>query len=392
MKEAYDCLVIGCGFAGAVAARELAERAGRKVLVIEKRGHIGGNAYDFKNDVGILVHKYGPHIFHTNSSRVFEYLSRFTGWRDYSHEVLADVHGKLMPVPFNLNSLYIAFDKDKAHRLEEKLISTYGMEQRVTISELRRQTDEELLELANYIYSNIFLYYTQKQWGLAPENIDPSVTARVPILISRDNRYFQDKYQGIPSAGFTLLFERLLDHPNIKLQLDTDSNELLSITSNAILFKDKHFNGTIIYTGALDELFGCCFGRLPYRTLDFVFEDHFSTWYQLRGTVNYTVDQPFTRITEFKHLTGQDITGRTTIMKEYPLAYTGNTNEIPYYAILSPENNELYDKYRQLAGAFENFHLLGRLAEYKYYNMDAIVERALHLADSIICSKKGNSI
>lgn len=389
MNETYDCLVIGCGFAGSVIARELAERAGKKVLIIERRSHIGGNAYDFLNDDGIFVHKYGPHIFHTYSSRVFDYLSRFTEWRDYSHEVLANVHGKLMPVPFNLNSLYRAFDLDKARRLEEKLISTYGIEQRVTISALREQTDDELLELANFIYNNIFLHYTQKQWGLAPEDIDPSVTARVPVLISYDNRYFQDVYQGIPAKGFTPLFERMLEHPNIHLQLDTDSDTLFRMSANEILFRDKPFHGTVIYTGAVDELFDCRFGRLPYRTLDFLFETHDVTWYQPKGTVNYTVDQPFTRITEFKHLTGQDISGKTTVMKEYPRAYTGSKSETPYYAILNPENMALYKKYEQLTEAFADFYLLGRLAEYKYYNMDTIIERALHLADSIICCEKG---
>ena len=220
MKNEFDCLVIGCGFAGAVIAREHAERGGKKVLIIDKRSHIGGNAYDSYNDDGILIHNYGPHIFHTQSSRVFEYLSRFTEWRDYSHEVLADIHGKLVPVPFNLNSLYLVFEQSKAERLEQKLISVYGTEKRVTISELRGQTDSELLELADFIYKNVFMYYTQKQWGIAPENIDPSVTARVPILISYDNRYFQDEYQGIPLNGYTSLFERLIDHPNISLQLN----------------------------------------------------------------------------------------------------------------------------------------------------------------------------
>lgn len=384
MNETYDCLVIGCGFAGTVIARELAEKAGKQVLIIERRSHIGGNAYDFLNSDNILVHKYGPHIFHTNSSRVFDYLSRFTEWRNYSHEVLADIHGKLMPVPFNLNSLYMAFDKDKARRLEQKLIFNYGMEKRVTISELREQTDDELLELANFIFNNIFLYYTHKQWGVAPDDIDPSVIARVPVLISYDNRYFQDKYQGIPKNGFTPLFENMLNHPNIHLQLDTDSGNLFKMTANEMLFRNIPFHGTVIYTGALDELFKCSFGRLPYRTLDFLFETHDKTWYQPRGTVNYTVDQLFTRITEFKHFTGQDIFGKTTIIKEYPRAYTGDNSEIPYYAILNPENIALYEKYKQLTEVFADFHLLGRLAEYKYYNMDAIIERALQLADSII--------
>lgn len=384
MENEFDCLVIGCGFAGAVIAREHAERGDKKVLIIDKRSHIGGNAYDSYNDDGILIHNYGPHIFHTQSSRVFEYLSRFTEWRDYSHEVLADIHGKLIPVPFNLNSLYLVFEQSKAERLEQKLISVYGTEKRVTISELRGQTDSELLELADFIYKNVFMYYTQKQWGIAPENIDPSVTARVPILISYDNRYFQDKYQGIPSDGYTSLFEKLIDHPNISLQLDTDSASVLKLDGNRIHFCGRPFYGRVIYTGAIDELFDCRFGRLPYRTLDFLFETHEKTWYQSKGTVNYTVDQPYTRITEFKHLTGQIIPDKTTIMKEYPREYTGAGKEIPYYAIINPKNEALYEKYKQIAEAIDDFYLLGRLAEYKYYNMDVIVERALLLADSII--------
>ena len=384
MKNEFDCLVIGCGFAGAVIAREHAERGDKKVLIIDKRSHIGGNAYDSFNDDGILIHNYGPHIFHTQSSRVFDYISRFTKWRDYSHEVLADIHGKLIPVPFNLNSLYLVFEHSKAKRLEEKLISVYGMEKRVTISELRGQTDNELLELADFIYRNIFLYYTQKQWGIAPEKIDPSVTARVPILISYDNRYFQDKYQGIPLDGYTCLFKNLVDHPNISVQLNTDSASVLKLTGNGILFNGSPFSGRVIYTGALDELFDCRFGRLPYRTLDFLFETYEKTRYQSKGTVNYTVDRPYTRITEFKHLTGQNIPEKTTIMKEYSREYTGDGKEIPYYAIMNSENSVLYEKYKQLTEVFNDFYLLGRLAEYKYYNMDIIVEKALQLADSVI--------
>jgi len=390
MNSTYNCLIIGCGFAGAVTARELAERADKKVLIIDKRSHIGGNAYDFLNNDGVIVHKYGPHIFHTQSGRVFDYLSRFTVWRDYSHEVLADIHGKLMPVPFNLNSLYMAFEQSKAKRLEQKLLSVYGMGKRVTISELRAHTDSEIFEIADFVYKNIFLHYTQKQWGIAAEDIDPSVTARVPILISYDNRYFQDEYQGMPANGYTQLFEKMLDHPNISLQLNTDSTDIFKLMENKIFFNGRPFSGTVIYTGAVDELFNCCFGRLPYRTLDFVFETHEKTWYQKKGTINFTVDQLFTRITEFKHLTGQDIPGKTTIMKEYPGTYTGSLNEIPYYAVINPENIALYEKYKQLTKAFAEFHLLGRLAEYKYYNMDVIIERALLLADSIIMSEKGN--
>lgn len=391
MDNTYDCLVIGSGFAGAVISRELAEKAGKNVLVIEKRSHIGGNMYDFLNDEGILVHKYGPHIFHTYNKSVFDYISRFTKWRGYSHEVLANVHGKLMPVPFNLNSLYIAFDSEKADRLKEKLVSTYGIGKRLTIAQLRSETDSELLEIADFVYKNVFLYYTQKQWGLNPDEIDPSVTARVPILISDDNRYFQDTYQGMPADGYTPIFKNLLDHPNINVELNTDANTVLKIEGNEMFFKGKLFKGTVIYTGALDELFNCRFGRLPYRTLDFVFETHNVTWYQSRGTINYTVDEPFTRITEFKYLTGQNIEGKTTIMKEYPRQYTGDESEIPYYAILNEKNLELYSKYKKLTEGFPDFYLLGRLAEYKYYNMDAIIERALDLSSSIISSKEGKN-
>lgn len=392
MKGTYDCLVVGCGFAGAVAARELAERAGMKVLVIDKRSHVGGNAYDFSNNDGILVHKYGPHIFHTNSGRVFDYISRFTTWRAYSHEVLADIHGKLIPVPFNLNSLYLAYDNDKAARLEKKLVSVYGAERRVTISELLGSLDEEIHELAEFVYKSIFSYYTQKQWGISPEEIDPSVTARVPVMVSYDNRYFQDKHQGIPSKGYTPLFEKLLDHPGITLRLNVNSADVLKLVGDEVFFENKPFSGEVIYTGAVDELFDCCYGRLPYRTLDFEFETHDKTFYQPKGTVNYTVDQLFTRITEFKHLTGQDIPGRTTVMKEYPRAYTGSEEEIPYYAILNSENITLYKKYKQLTGSFSKLYLLGRLAEYKYYNMDAIIEGALDLYDNLIKIKKENCL
>jgi len=388
MNGTYDCLVVGCGFAGAVAARELAERAGRKVLVIDKRSHVGGNAYDFINNDGILVHQYGPHIFHTNSSRVYEFLSRFTKWRDYSHEVLADVYGTLMPVPFNLNSLHVVFDENRAADLKEKLLSVYGNGRRVTISELLASNDREIHELAEYVHRNIFLYYTQKQWGITPEEIDPSVTARVPVLISYDNRYFQDRYQGMPADGYTPLFEKMLEHPGIDLRLGVDSSAVLRLEADKLLFENEPFQGEVIYTGAVDELFDCCYGRLPYRTLDFLFETHYVELYQPKGTINYTVDRPYTRITEFKHLTGQKVPDRTTIMKEYSRAYTGTKEEIPYYAILNPENLAIYKKYKHLAESYKNLHLLGRLAEYKYYNMDAIVESALALADDITKNKK----
>lgn len=378
----YDALVIGAGFAGAVTARKLAEEGNRRVLVLERRDHIGGNAYDCKDDAGILIHRYGPHIFHTNDKAVYDYLSRFTPWLDYQHRVVANVHGCLMPVPFNLDSLEIAFG-ERAPALAEKLIAAYGAESKVTILDLRQNTDPELKEIADYVYENVFVNYTMKQWGTTPEQIDPNTTARVPVFLSRDDRYFQDTYQGMPANGYTSLFTRLLDHPNITVELNCDAISRLSFSEEGVKLDGELVPGPVVYTGAVDELFGGRFGALPYRTLEFQFETHAVEWYQTRGTVNYTVDQPYTRITEFKHMTGQT-DKQTTIVKEFSKAYTGAPGEIPYYAIINPENTALYEKYKALADAVPGLHLLGRLAEYKYYNMDAIVARALALADALL--------
>ena len=383
MKHNYDALIIGAGFAGAVCARELAERGGKQVLVLERRDHIGGNAYDCLDKAGILIHQYGPHIFHTNDQRVYEYLSRFTEWLDYQHRVVANVYGQLMPVPFNLRSLEVAFG-DRAPALEQKLLAAYGPERKVTILELRENTDPELREVADYVYEHVFVHYTVKQWGRKPEEIDPNTTARVPIFLSRDDRYFQDTYQGMPAESYTDMFFNMLTHPNITVELGVNALNFLDLSGDRILLGGEEFNGQIIYTGQADELFDFKFGPLPYRTLKFEFEtlkqDDFQNGY---GTVNYTVDQPYTRITEFKHLTGQNIPGVTTIVKEHSLPYGNLPNQTPYYAIINPENNALYAKYKEQAEKFENLHLLGRLAEYQYYNMDAIAAKALELAEQM---------
>ena len=384
MRQEYDCLVIGAGFAGAITARELAERGGKRVLLLERREHVGGNAYDCLDGAGVLIHRYGPHIFHTNNRRVYDYLSRFTPWRDYQHRVVAAVHGALMPVPFNLTSLEQAYGPEKAQRLEEKLLAEYGAERKVTILELRQSEDSEIKALADYVYENVFVHYTVKQWGQTPEEIDPATTARVPVFLSRDDRYFQDAYQGIPAEGYTPLFEALLDHPGITVELGVDALSRLSPEGERLFLDGEEFRGPVVYTGAADELFGYRYGRLPYRTLDFQFETHGVEWYQTHGTVNYTVSEDYTRITEFKHFSGQDLPDRTTIVKEYARAYGGAAGEIPYYAIISGENNALYAKYRALADALPGLHLLGRLAEYQYYNMDAIAARALELADGLL--------
>ncbi|MDD5937843.1 MAG: UDP-galactopyranose mutase [Clostridiales bacterium] len=383
----YDCLVIGAGFAGAVTAGELARRGHRKVLVLERRNHVGGNAYDCLDNAGVLIHQYGPHIFHTSDKRVYDYLSRYTAWRDYQHQVVANIPhgtGRLQyPVPFNLISLETAFGPERAHALEEKLIAAYGAERKVTILELRENPDPEISALADYVYEHVFVRYTMKQWGQKPEEIDPATTARVPVFLSRDCRYFQDPYQGMPAEGYTPMFKKLLDHPDITVELETDAARRLSL-GDEVLLDGEPFSGPVIYTGTLDELFGCRFGRLPYRTLDFRFETYDTDFFQSHGTVNYTVDQDFTRITEFKRLTGQVLPGVTTIMKEYSRSYTGSDGETPYYAVINDANNALYGRYAALAEQYPNVYPLGRLAEYKYYNMDAIVGRALALADQLL--------
>lgn len=394
--DIYDAVVVGSGFAGAVSARELAEKGGMKVLIIEKRSHIAGNMYDEYDEAGILVHRYGPHIFHTNDSKAFNYLRQFSGMIGYQHRVLADWYGTYMPVPFNKNSMEIAFGEEKAAHLIQKLIDTFGDERKVTINQLREQDDEELSEIADFVYKNVFLYYTQKQWGQTPEEVDPSVTARVPVFISRDDRYFQDEFQGMPAFGYTALFENMLDHENIDVCLNTDAVSVFDLDFDgedeeaglhSIKLKDVKITGPIIYTGPLDELFLSRFGRLPYRSLDFVYETYDEEYKLPCGTVNYTVTEDYTRITEFKHLTRQKAPN-TTIMKEYSRPYDDPFTQIPYYAIISDENTQHYNRYLKLTESLPNFYPLGRLAEYRYYNMDKIVGLALDLSHNILKGSK----
>lgn len=381
-ENMYDYIIVGSGFAGATAANILADRYEKKVLVIEKRSHIGGNCYDEKDEYGILIHKYGPHIFHTDSDKVYEYLSQFTQWYDYSHEVVAFVDDDFIPVPFNLNTLKIAFPKE-AEELREKLVDIYGYGKKVPILELKNNDDEDIRKIADYVYENIFLRYTMKQWGQKPEDINPEVTGRVPVLISDDNRYFQDKYQGMPLEGYTKIFENmLLNNPNIDILYNTDCKEVLEFKEEGIIYDNELFTGNVIFTGPIDELFDNKFGRLPYRTLNFVNEYLEKDSFQPKAVVNYTVSEEFTRITEYKKLTGQLAAG-TSIMKEYPMLYTAKDGQIPYYAIINEENLEIYGKYLEMLSKYKNFYLLGRLAEYKYYNIDAIVLKSMELVEDL---------
>lgn len=381
----YDMLVVGAGYAGAVCARRLAEGCGLKVCVLERRDHIAGNAYDAYDEAGILVHVYGPHIYHTFSERVNQFLSRFTNWSDYQHRVLADIHGTMMPVPFNHASLKLAFGEERGEELYRKLVATFGENKKVPIMELREKNDPDLQEVADYVYENVFLYYTMKQWGQTPDQIDPSITGRVPIFIGDDDRYFPAApYQGMPEEGYTRMFERMLDHDLIDVFLEVDARELLSVGEDSVIVQGNPYGGEVVYTGPLDELFDCDLGDLPYRSLDMRFETLDMNQFQPVGTVNYTTSEDFTRITEFKIMTGQKKDGVTTIMREYPQPYVRGCGMTPYYAILEPQNQELYRKYRDRVDHLSNFHPVGRLAEYRYYDMDGVTASALELSDELM--------
>lgn len=373
----YNYIIVGSGIAGATCARILADK-GNKVLVIDKRAHIGGNCYDEYDAYGVLIHTYGPHIFHTDNEAVFKFLSKFTNWHLFRHEVVASIEDKFVPVPFNFNSLYMVFSEEIASVLKEKLIDRFGDGARIPILTLKETGDEDLKLVSDYIYNNIFKYYTQKQWGKPLEELDSDVGNRVPVVLSHENGYFSDKYQGVPSDGFYKMFEAMLEHENIDIRLNTDSKDIMRFEKGIIYFEDKEFEGKVVYTGALDELFGFEFGELPYRSLEFKFEHHDVKNYMIKAVVNYTVTEDYTRITEFKQLTGQDVEG-TTIMKEYPKSCSFANGDIPYYAINNSGTDALYDEYYQEASQYKNLILIGRLSEYKYYNIDKMVEKAMAL-------------
>jgi UDP-galactopyranose mutase len=368
----FDYLIVGAGFAGSVMAERLAADAGKKVLIIDKRQHIGGNAYDHYDESGVLIHKYGPHIFHTNSREVFEYLSRFTEWRQYQHRVQAWVDGQLLPIPINLstiNTMYgLRLTSFELNAFFEKLA-----EKRPAI-----KTSEDVIvsKVGRELYEKFFRNYTRKQWDLDPSELDAAVTARVPVRTNHDDRYFTDTYQAMPKLGYTRMFEKMLSHPNIKILLNADYREV----QNAIPHDE------VIFTGPVDEYFDYRYGKLPYRSLDFKFETVNKEWYQPVAVINYPNDYLYTRVTEFKYLTGQEH-HKTSIVYEYPRA-SGD----PYYPIPRSENNELYRKYQMLAASTQGVHFVGRLATYKYYNMDQVVAQALTLYSKITSQPKREAL
>ncbi|OLV16475.1 UDP-galactopyranose mutase [Deinococcus marmoris] len=352
----FDYLIVGAGFAGSVLAERLAS-AGQRVLIVDRRPHIGGNAYDRYDDAGVLIHPYGPHIFHTNSTEVFAYLSRFTEWRPYQHRVLASVDGQELPIPINL---------DTVNRLYGLALTAFQVEEFFAsvaepVEQVRTSEDVVVGKVGRDLYNKFFRGYTRKQWGLDPSELDASVTARVPTRTNRDDRYFADTYQAMPLHGYTRMFEAMLHRPNIKIMLNTDYREILDLIPH----------GHLIYTGPVDAFFDHQYGKLPYRSLEFRHETHDRPQFQAVGTVNYPNDYAYTRISEFKYITGQRHE-RTSVVYEYPQA-EGD----PYYPVPRPENAELYRKYEALARAELGVTFVGRLATYKYYNMDQVVAQAL---------------
>ena len=356
----YDVVVVGAGFAGSVMAERFASQLRKRVLVIDRRPHVGGNAYDEVDAAGILIHRYGPHIFHTNAREIVDYLSSFTRWRPYEHRVLASVRGQLVPIPINRTTVNALFGLDL--HTEEDVAAFYAARAE-PVTRHRSSEDVVVGAVGRELYELFFRGYTRKQWGLDPSQLDASVTARVPTRTNDDDRYFTDRFQVMPIDGYTAMFERMLDHPSIDLRLGTDFNEV----------RDTLDYGSLVYTGPVDAFFDHRFGRLPYRSLRFEFETLPRTRFQPTGTVNYPdeTEVAFTRITEFKHLTGQRHDA-TTIVREFPQA-TGD----PYYPIPRPENAERYERYKALADATPDVHFVGRLATYKYYNMDQVIAQAL---------------
>jgi UDP-galactopyranose mutase len=362
-SKEFDFLIVGAGFAGSILAERLASGSGKKVLVIDRRPHIAGNAYDHYDESGLLVHQYGPHIFHTNSYEVFTYLSQFTDWRPYEHRVRASVDGQLMPMPINLDTINALFGTQMNSMELEKFFETLAEPR----GQIRTSEDVVVNKVGHLLYEKFFRNYTRKQWGLDPSELDASVTSRVPIRLNRDDRYFTDSYQSMPLHGYTRMFENILDHPNIRIMLNTDYRDVQGYISYQ----------SIIFTGPIDEFFDFRFGKLPYRSLQFKFKTFDQPKLQPVAVVNYPNEHLYTRSTEFKHLTGQEHP-KTTLVYEYPCS-EGD----PYYPIPRPENAELYKKYRLLAENLTNVHFCGRLGTYKYYNMDQVAAQALTLYSKI---------
>ncbi|GJQ48158.1 MAG: UDP-galactopyranose mutase [Candidatus Kuenenia stuttgartiensis] len=359
----FEYLIVGAGFAGCTLAERIATQHNKKVLLVEQRNHIGGNTYDDYNDDGILIQKYGPHIFHTNSKEVWDYLCQFTEWNNYVHRVIAKVNGKEVYLPISLDTMEQLYNRN----FTPEELENYFNEHRIKIDEIKNSRDVVVSQVGEELYNLFFKNYTKKQWGVYPEELDAQVTKRLPVRSNRDTRYFTDTWQGIPKYGYTKMFEKMLDNKNIHILLNTDYKEIIA----SVKF-DK-----LIFTGPIDYFFDYMHGKLPYRSLDFRFETLNTEKYQNAAVVNFPNDHDYTRITEFKHFYFQKHE-QTTICFEYP-----KDDGEPYYPVPMPVCQEIYIKYKKEADKLKNVYFIGRLAEYRYLNMDQVILEALKLFERL---------
>lgn len=370
-------IVVGCGLCGAVVARHLAEQ-GKQVEIWDRRDHIGGNMYDYKDEHGILVQKYGPHTFHTNVKELYDYMCRYGEWNAYKLTCGATWDGKYTPTPFNFTTIDTFYPKDKAEQLKAKLQKAYAGQPTATVVDVLQNPDEDIRGYAEYLFQNDYAPYTAKQWGVSPSTIDPSVLKRVPLRFSYDEGYFDDAYEVMPAVSFTAFFEKLLDHPNIQVKLGVEALEHLKVENDVLKLDSEAVDFPVVYTGALDELFGNVYGRLPYRSLRFEWFYEEKEILQDAPVVAYPQEPGYTRITEYKKLPVQDVEG-TTYAKEYSLTYKPEEGAEPYYPVLTEESNKQYAQYRARAEKVRNLYLCGRLADFMYYNMDQALAKALEV-------------
>lgn len=377
-----DCLVIGCGLSGCVVARHLAEQ-GKQVVVWERRDHIGGNMYDYVDEHGFLVQKYGPHIFHTKDKKLYDYMCRFEQWQAFKLVCGAAWDGKYTPTPFNFTTIDTFYPSEQAKILKEKLQQAFPDRDTATVVEVLNHPDADIRGYAEFLFENDYAPYTAKQWGVSAEEIDPSVLQRVPLRFSYGQGYFDDAYEAMPVHSFTSFFEQLLDHPNIQVELGIEALEHISVQENSLYLNGEKLAIPVVYTGALDELFGCIYGRLPYRSLRFEWKYEDKDSLQNAPVVAYPQEKGYTRITEYKKLPVQDKTG-TSYAVEYPLPYREGEKMEPYYPVLTEESQKQYAQYKKLADRIPNLICCGRLADFKYYNMDQALERAINICNGII--------
>lgn len=384
MKE-FNAIIVGCGLSGAVVGRFLAEEMNKKVLIIEKRDHIGGNMYDYKNEDGILVHQYGPHTFHTKKKFLYDYMCQYAEWEEYKLTCGAVINGKYTPTPFNFQTIDDFFDKEKAEKIKQAIAEEYPGRSSATVVDALESTNALVKEYAQFLFDYDYSLYTAKQWGIRPEEIDPSVLKRVPLRFSYDIGYFDDEYQVMPRTSYTEFFEKLLAHENICVKLETQAKDLMRLDAEKkqIFVEGEVWDKPLIYTGAIDELMDWKYGELPYRSLRFEWKTENRKSLQDAPVVAYPQAPGYTRITEYTKLPVQEVGEKTTYAVEYPLTYQPGQQAEPYYPIPNEENHALYKAYREKADAISNLHLCGRLAEYQYYNMDQALENALELCEKL---------